>query len=384
MIMQRRKFLSIVGGGIVLAAGASAGFAFTRTPNAALAPWERAGGSLYSEPRMRALSYAILAPNPHNRQPWQVALKGDDMVELTVDLDRLLPHTDPFNRQIAIGLGCFLELMSMAAAQTGHRVDLELFPEGSDPGRLTAAPVAIARFVSDPSIKPDPLFDHVMARRSNKEPFDVTRPVPDQALTAILASARHGGKLGGTNAPQQVQTWRALTEEALQIEIDTPRTYKESVDLFRIGKAEVNANPDGIDFSGPMFESLALIGQFSREVALDRSSMGFKQGEAAVIENTRTAMAHAWMVTKGNTRSDQIAAGRDWLRANLAATGQGLGFQPLSQALQEYPEMASLYTDVHSRLAPDGGTVQMLVRLGYGPDTPVSPRWPLEAKLTEA
>lgn len=382
--MQRRQFLSILGGGVVLAAGAGAGFAMTRTPSKALEPWSLAGTSPYSEPRKRALSYAILAPNPHNRQPWQVELRGQDTVVLTVDLDRLLPHTDPFSRQITVGLGCFLELMTMAAAETGHRVDLDLFPQGSDLQRLTTAPVAMARFVSDPSIRPDPLFAHVMARRSNKEPFDTPRAVPDESLAVVLDSARHGGRLGGTNDPAEVASWRRLTEEALQIEIDTPRTYKESVDLFRIGKAEINANPDGIDFSGPMFESLALIGQFSREVALDRDSMGFKQGEAAVIENTRTAMAHVWMVTPGNSRTDQIVAGRDWLRANLAATSQGLGFQPLSQALQEYPEMAALYEDVHTRLAPDGGTVQMLVRLGYGPEVAVSPRWPLEAKLMEA
>lgn len=382
--MQRRNFLKILGGGVILAAGAGAGFALTRTPHQALAPWSQAGASVYSEPRMRALSFAILAPNPHNRQPWQVELRGEDTVVLTVDLERLLPHTDPFSRQITIGLGCFLELMAMAAAETGHRVDLDLFPEGSDPARLTTAPVAIARFIKDTSIKADPLFAHVMARRSNKEPFDTSRTVPDTALAAVLSSARRGGRLGGTNALAEVGTWRQLTGEALQIEIDTPRTYKESVDLFRIGKSEINANPDGIDFSGAMFESLALAGQFSREVALDRNSMGFKQGEAAVMENTRTAMAFAWMVTAGNSRADQINAGRDWLRANLAATAQGLGFQPLSQALQEYPEMAAIYEDVHTRLALAGGTVQMLVRLGYGPDIPVSPRWPLEAKLREA
>lgn len=382
--MQRRNFLKVLGGGVILAAGAGAGFAMTRTPSKALAPWRQAGGSNYADPRMRALSYAILAPNPHNRQPWQVELKGEDTVVLTVDLDRLLPHTDPFSRQITIGLGCFLELMAMAAAETGHRVEIEPFPEGSEPERLTAAPVAIARFIEDPDIRPEPLFAHVMARRSNKEPFDTARPVSDQALAAVIASARHSGKLGGTNAAAEVGAWRQLTEEALQIEIDTPHTYKESVDLFRIGKAEINANPDGIDFSGAMFESLALVGQFSRDVALDRTSIGFKQGEAAVIENTRTAMAHVWMVTDGNSRADQIAAGADWLRANLAATEQGLGFQPLSQALQEYPEMAAIYQNVHARLAPEGGTVQMLVRLGYGPDIPVSPRWPLEAKLMEA
>ena len=382
--MQRRNFLKVLGGGVVLAAGGGAGFALTRTPSKALAPWAQAGTSLYAEPRMRALSYAILAPNPHNRQPWQVELKGDDSVILSVDLERLLPDTDPFSRQITIGLGCFLELMVMAAAETGHRVDLELFPEGSASERLTTAPVAVARFVKDPALTAEPLFAHVMARRSNKEAFDMSRAVPDAALQAVLASARHGGKLGGTNNPEAVEAWRDLTGEAMQIEIDTPRTYKESVDLFRIGKAEINANPDGLDFSGPMFETLALVGQFDRELALDRSSSAFRQGETTVIESVRAAMAHVWMVTPGNTRSDQIAAGRDWLRVNLAATAEGLSFHPLSQALQEYPEMAVIYENVHTRLAPHGGTVQMLVRLGYGPDIPVSPRWPLEAKLMGA
>jgi len=244
--------------------------------------------------------------------------------------------------------------------------------------------VAVARFVKDPALTAEPLFAHVMARRSNKEAFDMSRAVPDAALQAVLASARHGGKLGGTNNPEAVEAWRDLTGEAMQIEIDTPRTYKESVDLFRIGKAEINANPDGLDFSGPMFETLALVGQFDRELALDRSSSAFRQGETTVIESVRAAMAHVWMVTPGNTRSDQIAAGRDWLRVNLAATAEGLSFHPLSQALQEYPEMAVIYENVHTRLAPHGGTVQMLVRLGYGPDIPVSPRWPLEAKLMGA
>ncbi|MEL6479774.1 MAG: twin-arginine translocation pathway signal protein, partial [Pseudomonadota bacterium] len=77
-------------------------------------------------------------------------------------------------------------------------------------------------------------------------------------------------------------------------------------------------------------------------------------------------------------------AGRDWLRVNLACTAQCLGTQPLSQPLQEYPEMAALYSAVHTRLAPEGGVVQMLARLGYGPEVPPSPRWPLDAKTLNA
>ena len=153
------------------------------------------------------------------------------------------------------------------------------------------------------------------------------------------------------------------------------------MDLFRIGKAEINANPDGIDFSGALFETLALAGVMTRESLLDTNSTGYKEGLKAVLANTETAMGHVWMVTQGNTRSDQIAAGSDWLRTNLACTAEGLGFQPLSQTLQEYPEMAQIYRETHQRIAPDGGTVQMLARIGYGPDVAVSPRWPIESKI---
>ena len=92
-------------------------------------------------------------------------------------------------------------------------------------------------------------------------------------------------------------------------------------------------------------------------------------------------MGYVWQVTEGNTRVDHIAAGRDWVRINLAATALGVGTQPLSQALQEYPEMDAPYRDVHARLAPGGGTVQMWARLGYGPDVGPAPRWPLEEKI---
>jgi hypothetical protein len=63
---------------------------------------------------------------------------------------------------------------------------------------------------------------------------------------------------------------------------------------------------------------------------------------------------------------------------------QTLGFHPLSQGLQKYPEMAELSDLVHARVAPGGEPVQMLSRLGYGPEIDPTPRWPLEAKLVNA
>ena len=375
--MNRRKFLTVLGGGTILAAGGAGALVATQTPRTALLPWN-APGSGYSDPRKRALSWAILAPNPHNRQPWKVDLTDPETVVLYVDTERMLPHTDPFNRQITIGLGCFLEMARMAAAEDGWTMETELFPDGTDEHELDQRPVAIMRFVE--GAVPDPLFRFASDRRSLKEPYDVTREVSETALNTILNASRTTRVAGHVDAAS-IAEWRILTHEALRIEIETPRTYKESVDLFRVGAREVDRNPDGIDFTGPVFELLGATGMMDKDTLMDTSSTAYQEGLKAVYANTDTAMGHLWQVTQTNRREDQIAAGRDWLRLNLAATAEGLGIQPLSQALQEYPEMAALYADVHDRLAPDGGTVQMLARIGYAPTVAPSPRWPLEAKI---
>ena len=97
---------------------------------------------------------------------------------------------------------------------------------------------------------------------------------------------------------------------------------------------------------------------------------------------TASAMGFVWLVTPGNTRTEQIEAGRAYARLNLKAAELRLAIQPLSQALQEYPEMTALRGELHALLARQGGgTVQMLARIGYGPDVDASPRWPLDTRI---
>lgn len=380
MALSRRQTIALVGGGTILAATGAVGWEITRPLQTALRPWERAGG--HDDPRMRALSWAILAPSSHNMQPWKVDLSEAGTAVLYPDRDRMLPETDPFNRQITISLGCFLELLRMAALEEGLAVEMDLFPEGEDPAGLDARPAAVCRFRPTDDA-PDPIFAHAATRRSTKERYDTDRPVPAEVLQRIASAARLT-KVGVTGDAEEVAALRALTVRAMEIEIETPRTFNESVDLFRIGRREVEASPDGLEFHGPAFEAMRLFGLFTREAARNPASAAFAQGREAVLAPIRTGMAYIWQVTPANDRATQIETGRDWLRLNLAAVAEGVGFHPLSQALQEYPEMAELQDAVHARLAPGGGTVQMLSRLGYGPEVGPTPRWPLEAKLVNA
>jgi len=377
----RRRFLRILGGGgIVLAAGAAGigGFVATRTPSAALTPWRTAGHG--DDPRIRALSYAILAPNPHNRQPWMVDLSTPGSVDLLCDPERVLPETDPFDRQIVIGLGCFLETLAIAAAEDGIRARITPFPDGRPSEGVGGT--RIARIDFEPAaVDRDPLFGALLDRRSNKQPYDIDRPGAPADLATILAAAGTRVRADGSIDPTRVRALRDLTWRAHEIEMTAPAKAGESIDLMRFGKAEIEASPDGIDMGGAMLETLHLAGMLTPETLRDPNSTAFRQGLEMYRGLTQSAMGHLWIATAGNDRLDQLAAGAAWMRMNLAATRLGLAVQPLSQALQEYPEMAGAHAEVHALLAQPGETVQMLARLGHGPETAPAPRWPLASRV---
>ncbi|MEZ5812104.1 MAG: twin-arginine translocation pathway signal protein [Rhizobiaceae bacterium] len=383
----RRNVLMILGGGMIAAAGGAGGWAMTREAASARAPWRDAQAMSPQEAadaRIFALAHAILAPNPHNRQPWIADLSVADEVTLYCQADRHLPHTDPFDRQIVIGLGCFCELLVMAAAETGHRVDADFFPDGEPFPTLDDRPVARFRFIADANIARNPLFAHVHDRRTNREPFDTDRAVPAETLIAVAAVARTA-RADHTAGETRVAELRGLAWEAMELELSTYRTAKESIDLLRIGKAEIEANPDGISIEGPLMEGLDRLGLMSRQDMLDTSTTVYRQQLAALRPGFDTAMAFLWLATSGNGRADQIAAGRDYVRVHLAATGAGLALQPMSQALQEYDEMADPFARMRRTLAIKGDeTLQMFARLGYGPAVKAAPRWPLATRIRSA
>ena len=369
MAFSRRKVIALVGGGVVVAAGVgAAGFVATRRPDAALAPWESAGQ--YDDPRMAALSWAILAPNPHNRQPWIAELVQNDSVRIWRDPKLNLPETDPYDRQLTIGMGCFLEIFRQAVAEEGFALDTKLFPKGE------AGPVAEIKLVSGG--QPDLLFKFVSTRHTNRLAYEDRLP-SKPALDALGQIA--SGVIAG---PSEVAALRELTWQAMWTEMSTHRTHMESVNLMRLGKREINANPDGISIRGAMLEAMMAFGMLTREGQANPESAEFRQTADFLRAAMDATPAYVTVKTSGNTHLDQIEAGRLWVRLHLAATKHGISMQPLSQALQEYAEQSKHYARAHEMLAEPGETVQMLGRIGFAANVGPSPRWPLQSRIKKA
>ena len=185
--MKRRIFMQVFGGGAIAAAsvgslclsGCSPGM-----PAEAIQAWHGPGpdASMDGDVRRWLLSYALLAPHSHNLQSWLVDLRTPHEITLRCDLTRLLPQTDPLSRQIMLSHGTFLELLDLAAKEQGLRADITLFPEGVfGPEKLDSRPVARIRLSPDSRLPKDPLFAAILRRHTNRNAYDLTRPVPPEA-----------------------------------------------------------------------------------------------------------------------------------------------------------------------------------------------------------
>ncbi len=383
MSASRRSILTTGAAAIVVLGAGAAAWSLTRAPKIAREPWLKTGTSL-GDVRLDCLAYAILAPSPHNMQPWRVRLDGEDALTLYCDLDRLLPQTDPQNRQITVGFGCFLELLRQAALERGYSLDEKPFPEGEPQPLLDSRPIATVKFREQKNAPADILFAAVLDRRTNRAPFEA-RAVYQGALNEIMAASAPGVVAGSTGDPERVKTLRALAKDAWEIEWALDRTRRESIAVTRVGKAAIDAAPWGLSLAGPMMDAAKIAGVLTPENMDDPEKSAYAQSIAFYNKAAETAQAFVWTSTATNARADQLAAGRAWVRMQLQAQLLGVAFHPLSQALQEFPEMAPAYDRAHELLAHQpGATVQMLARLGYSPPPPPAPREALQSKLIAA
>jgi hypothetical protein len=383
MGILRRSVITGIGG--IAALGAGGALVAPRldpVPPEAIAAW-RGPAAGETDPRRRALAWAITAPNPHNMQAWQLDLASPDIVRLHVDLRGLLPETDPFARQVVIGHGCFLELLALAAAAEGWHTDIALFPRGEFPrDKVDERPVAEIRFARQAATA-DPLAAQIPHRRSTKTRY-AERPLGAAHHTALHEVHGQQNPIALTlqSVPDSVDALRALARAGSELEMNLPRTHGETVERLRVGTDEIARHRDGLTLAGPAVWASRQLGLMSREALMTPGSIAWQSGVDYVMAAYADRASFGWLTTPDNSRAAQIAVGRAYVRLNLAASGLGVAMQPHSQTLQEFPEMADLNRRMRAATAtPEGHTLQMFFRLGYAAQPQPKPRRALDGMI---
>jgi hypothetical protein len=345
----------------------------------------------FDDPRLQLVAHGILAPSGHNMQPWLVRLDPADprVFDVFVDPGRLTPAVDPLARQTLVSTGTFLEYVRVAGARLGWAVDLQLFPDGeydeSDlPGSMAVRPAA--RVTLSPATPTrDADYESLFRSDTNRDPYG---PEP---LTTVQRAALRGlvtdpgvefELLEGDDDRADLgdRAVRGTTIEAASV-----AAAEETAAVFRSNEWQKNDAPWGFAVEGQGTSGImryVMQGLLTLAPAINEGDAAAQRSIDLTTAEAAATPAYGIIRTAGNTRTEQIEAGMLYSRIELRARSLGLVMQPLSQVLQEYPEMAAEYAAVHERYAPGGETIQMLVRIGTPTrDYPVTMRRTVEDLL---
>lgn len=319
---------------------------------------------------------ATAAPSMHNAQPWRFRfLRGETTFDLYSDLERAMPRADPTTRGLHLGCAAALFNLRVAVAHAGWAAHTELLPDPTEPRllarvRLTAPALTGNGDEDGHGVEEDlvPLYPTIRRRHTSRRPF-TDEPIPEAIKDALSAAALlEGVRLLFPDA-WHVHTLLDLVHDAEGRDAMDAAASEELRRWTRVGAEATQAANDGVPeyaFGPRDFYGGAPVRDFAgRDTGSVRETTVFEKAPQLAVLGTVSDGPRDWLM-----------AGQAMERVLLQATLDGLATSLTSQAL-EWPELRWAVRDPQSAM----GFVQMVLRLGYGPAGPGTPRRPVDEVL---
>ncbi|GHE44830.1 Acg family FMN-binding oxidoreductase [Streptomyces capitiformicae] len=311
---------------------------------------------------------ATSAPSMHNAQPWSFRFVTDEgVLLLRADLERAMHRTDPGHRALHIGCGAALFNLRVAAAHAGITAEVRLLPEPADPLLLAAVRLGGSAAPETDGDDLARLHPAIGQRHTGRYPFE-EKDIPEDVRAALqAAAAREGAELLFPGA-WHIESLLELVRDAESRDALDPSGMEDLRRWTRLGP-EADVATDGVPeyaFGPRRRDGKAPLRDFAgRRPVADRGTTAFEQHPHLALLSTR-----------GDTLADWLVAGQALERVLLEATLAGLATSLTSHPL-ETPDLRLLARDPVS----GRGHVQMVLRVGYGPQGPATPRRPVREVL---
>jgi hypothetical protein len=338
-----------------------------------LEPWDKNYASKYTDPRVRLTAAGLLAANNHNMQPWKVKLdKEDPMVfYLYADSLRTTKEVDPLYRQMMITQGTFLEYVRVAGEKEGFHTEIAIFPEGEYEENDILSSMdkkAVAKITLLPAkAEESSLYKGMYLADTNRGNYKMEAPDSSQISQLSKLPDQDSLSIEFYTDKSDLNKIGNYVMESAKIEAGVTRAMDESSAIFRANEKEKNKYRWGYSVEGQGtsgFKRYLLQGLITIFPSINEG----KGASENFIHYTKTAVDHTFayavITTNANTRTDQVLSGMLYSRLILTGHTMGLAMQPLSQVLEEYPEMKHPYDNFRNDYAGQGQTIQMLLRIG--------------------
>jgi nitroreductase len=301
------------------------------------------------------LQAAAQAPSVHNSQPWRFRV-GQGQIDVLLDSDRILKAMDPCGREAWISVGAALLNLRVAILAAGRVPVSAVLPDPRRQPNLAASLTYADTYRPTETVQA--LAAAIPRRHTNRRPFrDIG--VREELVDQFVAAARTEGATLAVLDPDTRRSVLALAATANHRQNDDPAYLDELRYWTNVPPGSVDGIPAWA--WGPIDDRGAL--------PLRDLGAGYPQlpRRHARFEDAPTV---AIVYTAGDGPRDWLRAGQAMERILLTATVHGVATTPIT-APTEQPELrALLYRDA-------GPVAQIILRMGYGTPTAMTPRRPV-------
>ncbi|MBP7241126.1 Tat pathway signal protein [Amaricoccus sp.] len=299
---------------------------------------------------------AALAPNGHNTQPWRFRV-GDGRIEILPDLARRTPVVDPDDHHLWTSLGAAAETLAVAGVALGR------------PGEVEAEGEGIAYVHGAGAARPHPLAAAIGRRQTTRADYDCRPLAAEDAAALAAAAALPGVRIVLVTEPAAMGRLRDLVVAGNDVQMGDAAFMAELAAWIRFNPRTAMATGDGL-YAGAS-------GNPSIPTWLGRSILPrimTPASEAArFARQMQTSAGCAVVFAEEAGPRGWIQVGRACQRFALAATTRDIRMSFVNQPV----EVAALRPELAALAGEPGQRPDLLIRFGFGPLLPFSPRRPV-------
>jgi hypothetical protein len=353
IIMNRRKFLGIAGGSIVI--GGITYYLLSDKSNFARADVKQDDkDTITIRPDEKEILFlASLAPSGHNTQPWFVKYIEPYHWIIGNDKSKWLSAVDPTQRETILSIGAFVQNLEYAANNLGYACQFDV----------------LATTYQDENI-----VDVVLIKSNSIGTFDTKkikhrRTVRSNYLRDALKKEDVDYLINGEtnffhlipNTAKENQWLNEQTIEANRMQSHRDAAQKELADWIRFSSKDAEKYRDGLTTAGMEIEGIpgwVLRNFYGKENVMKK---GFRDQSIDKVKE-QVSQSAGWLIitSKDNSVATLLETGKRMQRMFLKVRERNIAIHPMTQILEE-----SSTSKMVNQSIGIGDNIQFILRTGY-------------------